>query len=312
MKMHVSTPRFSSLKGAMTNFPKLRENVWWIDVKADNALLRTLTDSYEVSVSAALSFLKIRTHCTGHNTLSEIARRSKVSEEETKNLLNGFAQANIFYPSGASPQNIDRQLVCKTFCAAMTLWTQEIVATFIGSKQLTGDLQKGLFLEGWHEAKYVHLMLEEVQQHCNDPLQQIVAKCLMDYKNSCQSAFQKLLDLGFSKQEIETSIPLPSTRLIEFLIWELICVEPTACLIVISLLAARHLNDAEKKFSRPELFSEYVHLFGVTELRRLDDISNKAHDLVHGLILQSQEIKGYYSQLNGNYLPRQAVGFLAL
>src|SRR5688572_18800669 len=89
--------------------PRLRENVWWVDVKADKALLRTLENTYEISAADALAFLKIRTHCTGHNTVDYIAWRSGIAVEDVKEVLAAFSQTDLFCPEGRLPGKVRRQ-----------------------------------------------------------------------------------------------------------------------------------------------------------------------------------------------------------
>jgi hypothetical protein len=61
-----------------------------------------------------------------------------------------------------------------------------------------------------------------------------------------------------------------------------------------------------------ELLATHRHLIAVTDRRTLDQVTNTMHDLLHAFDLQGTEIKAYYAQLNGKYVPRQPVTFDAI
>jgi hypothetical protein len=46
-------------------FPRLRENIWQIIPGEPAAYVETLDSLFEVATDQALSFMNIRTHCTG-------------------------------------------------------------------------------------------------------------------------------------------------------------------------------------------------------------------------------------------------------
>lgn len=288
--------------------PDFRENVWWIDTKTDTALMRTLKGSFEVPVPVALMFMKIRTHCTGHNTPADIAQKIGVTEEEVLDVLEVFVPAGIFR---GSEEMIEPAHISSRFAAAIELWAEEVAATCLVRTNLGGTLHIGLLLEDWHLANAMHAILAKAKEHCPVPLKEVLSTCKKEYESLQQADRQSLEALGFFRQEIEESIPLPSTRLLVFLIEELMRLDLVAWMMVMPLLAARYPAQAGDMF-HTGLFTRYKDHFTQADRTLLDALANKIHDLVHAFILQAQEIKGYYAHLNGNYLPRQPVGFFAL
>jgi hypothetical protein len=299
--------------------PRFRENVWWVDAKTDKALLRTLTRTYETPVAVALAFLAVRTHCTGHNSLEDIAKRSGCGADDVRDLLAAFAETDMFYPEGASSETVDLAQVRDRFSAAVALWAEEAAATRLPSPAPADadsrPLAAGVAVEACHESLAADAMLREAERRCASPLRELAAACRRENAQATDAALRTAAECGLSEEEVRTSAPLPSGRLIDFLLRALIDLEPAAFLMAVSLLAARRLDlafGAEERYFRLTLFAEHAERFDVGEISRLDAISNTLHDLVHAFILQAQEIKAYYGRLAGNYLPRQPVGFYAL
>lgn len=297
--------------------PRLRENVWWVETRAENGLLCTIDHQYEVPVLLAMAFLNIRSHCTGHNTLADIAKRSGMDVADVQAVLDAFRDTGIFHPSDPGQAHVEIETVRQAFSSIIALWAKETAATCIGSGAVSEDVTVGLLLEAWHETRSMDGMLDYAYRHCRDELKDIALKCRQALEEFGSYILQPLLERGFSVEEIKTSIPLPSTRLLHFMMMELVTLEPSAFLMIVSVISARSFQYADYPprdtgFYHARLFAEHHRLFTVTELGKLDSISNRAHDLIHALILQAQEIRGYYTQLNGNYLPRQPVGFYSL
>jgi hypothetical protein len=57
------------------------------------------------------------------------------------------------------------------------------------------------------------------------------------------------------------------------------------------------------------LLAANIDLIEIDDVAILDQIVNKIHDLKHAFDLQGLEIKAYYTNLDGKYLPRQPVDF---
>jgi hypothetical protein len=147
--------------------------------------------------------------------------------------------------------------------------------------------------------------------------------------------------LGFSKEEVERSIPLLSTRLIGFLMRELFELEPTSVLLVAAVIEAQEFDaheiasfkanlskhygfevdvfdpyfrhqEIDVAMGHAELFASHSDFIVINDRQLLDDIVNKLHDLKHAFDLQGLEIKAYFTDLHGKYLPRQSVEFAGI
>jgi hypothetical protein len=324
------------------SYPRLRENVWWIDPTAASARLRTSKNQYEVPTEDALMFLKMRRYCTGHHTVEDVARRSEIPCDKVVAILNSLQSVDLLYPDNEALEHIDLDAVRDTLVRACDLWATEVAWILLGRElmreELTQEVLLGGLVEAYHETREFSDALASGARRLHGGLGEVVARCAAEREGLDRYYLRTLVNLGLSEHEVKTSVPLLATRLVGFLVREMLELEPVTALLAVSVVGARHLANEEIEALRTQLRAKYdvdpsalepyfalqsretdighqrlladhCHLVDIDDLARLDSISNKVHDLIHAFILQSQEIKSYHSKQNGNYFPRQPVSF---
>jgi len=318
-------------------FPRLRENVWHIDPSSESANAITTTGTFNVPTTAALRFLELRSYCTGHNSLIEIAARSGVPLEEVEIIVDGLARAGLVTdPSAAgwmSPDEIRRRLV--KLC---TIWSHELTQTYIGNEFAKGELP-GTALIGWliemyHYVRDFPAMISHAADRASGALQGVLREYARQETGHEEFLLRTLVNLGFKRDEVAQSAPLLATRLIGFLVRELAELEPSSMLLVASLLEAQEF-DAQKveefkarletcygfparafdpyfehqaidvELRHSELLADHLELLEVGDEPRLDSMVDHIHDLKHAFDLQGLEIKAYFASPQGRYIPRQ-------
>lgn len=326
-------------------YPKLRENVWHVHPSHNTAALITSRATYQVPAVAALHFLKMRSYFTGHHSLEAIAEKSGLSMEDMTALLQSLEPADIVYEASTSDKPVPVEHVRETFTQACRIWSQELALGYIGNEFARGELPKtvliGWLLEMYHYIRDFPHAIEHGARCATGELQDILHRYAEEEKGHEEFVLRTLMNLGMSKAEVQTSIPLLSTRMIAFQMRELFEVEPSSALMVAAVLEAQEFNDAQigafKEHLRShygiqidamdpyfehqridvglghaELLATHLDLIHVIDLQTLDQIVNKIHDLKHAFDLQSVEIKHYFTALNGKYVPRQPVDFASI
>lgn len=324
-------------------YPKLKENIWHIDQQQETALLITSRDSYQVPTVAAMQFLKMRSHCTGWNSLQGVADKSGMPMADVCALLQSLEPADIVCGSGAARLSLEQvRDACLTACR---LWSNELRLSYIGNEFASGELPKSVLI-GWLLEMYHYILdfpdaIEHGASHSSGPLKAVLQKYAAEERGHESFVLQTLVNLGLTVEEIESSIPLLSTRLIGFLMRELFELVPAATLMVAAVVEAQEFDAPQVAAFKAALHKHYgiedsaldpyfrhqeidvglghaqllesnLDLLDVQEPQLLDQVMNKIHDLKHTFDLQGIEIKAYFSALNGKYLPRQPVTFASI
>ncbi len=322
--------------------PKLRENVWHIYPDQNSATLLTSTSTYSVPARPALEFLKMRSYCTGYNSVDTIARRSGLSLGDVDDLLRSLQPAGIVYTPSAQPAEIPVETVRESFSRLAALWADELRLSYIGNEftynRLSRNVLLGWLLEMYHYIKDFPDAIQQGVAYASGELRDVLAVYADQERGHEVFVLRTLVNLGVSREEVETSIPLLSTRLIGLLMRELFQLAPWTTLVVAAIVEAQEFAadqiDAFKRrmqelygiefsafdpyfqhqeidvsMGHAELLSNHRDLIDLTDRATLDDTVNKIHDLKHAFDLQGQEVKSYYSALDGRYFPRQPVLF---
>ncbi|CBJ43956.1 protein of unknown function [Ralstonia solanacearum CFBP2957] len=331
--------------GELNMFPKLRENVWHIDPERETSVLVTSRATYNVPTQAALHFLKMRSYCTGLNSIDSIAEKSGLSPADVTAILNSLEPAGILYaPSGAQGP-LEPAHVHDALLRACRIWSTELRMSYIGNEFASGELPKsvllGWLIEMYHYIKDFPHAIEHAARFATGRLKTVIEEYAAQEKGHEWYVLQTLVNLGLSEAEVRTSIPLPSTRLIGFLMRELYELEPASVLMVASVVEAQefvedHIEAFKMQLHRcyqvepaafdpyfrhqqidaglghASLLSTHLDLVNVDDRQTLDRLINQIHDLKHAFDLQSTEIKSYYTTLQGRYFPRQALEFSSI
>jgi len=323
-------------------FPKLRENVWHIDQQQDSAILITSRATFNVPTAPALQFLKMRSYCTGQHSVDRIAEKSGLSVADVNALLGSLQPSGIVYSSPSPDQKLTSAQVRDALLRACRIWSDELRMSYIGNEFADGKLPKpvliGWLLEMYHYINDFPYAIEHGARHASGKLKDLLLKFSAEEKGHEVFVLDTLLNLGMSKEEVESSIPLLSTRLIGFLMRELFELEASSALMVAAVVEAQEFDEEQiERFKtklqghygvearafdpyfqhqqidvglgHSELFASHMDLIEINDSRTLDQVVNKVHDLKHAFDLQGIEIKSYFTSLDGKYFPRQPVDF---
>jgi len=326
-------------------YPKFRHNLWSTPEDSSETTYLTVSHSiFEVATSEASKFLSIRSHCTGHNSIEDIAKKSGVSTNEVISLINPLIEANILHLPIRPVSSLSSEEIRDTLFAACRIWSEQLAETYISNEIAQGKVQKtvvlGWLLESYHYIKAFPNAVEFAANKADGKLKEILYKYAQEEKGHEEFVAQSLVRAGVSRQEVECSIPLVSTRTIELLMRELFEFEPCSVLLVARVIEAAEFDEQqveefkksavenygfEKETFTPffehvridaelehsELMEKYADLLEINSRSNLHTLVNKIHDLKHAFDLQKLEIKEYYSHV-GNYFPRQFVDFFAI
>jgi pyrroloquinoline quinone (PQQ) biosynthesis protein C len=324
-------------------YPRFKENIWHINPQQETALLITSQNSYQVPTAAALQFLKMRSHCTGWNSLEAVAEKSDMPMDDVRALLRSLEPADIL--CGSTAQALSTQQVREACQQACRIWSSELRLSYIGNEFASGELPKpvliGWLLEMYHYIRDFPDAIEHAASWSSGPLKALLQRYANEERGHESFVLDTLVNLGLTVEEVQNSIPLLSTRLIGFLMRELFELEPAATLMVAAVVEAQEFDapqiDAFKAalhkhygieasafnpyfrhqeidvgLGHAQLLEANLHLLDLQEPQLLDQVMNKIHDLKHAFDLQGIEIKAYFSALNGKYLPRQPVTFASI
>ena len=326
-------------------FPKFRHNLWTNYEDAPEITYLTVSHgTYEVPTEDASRFLKIRSFCTGYSSLADIAAKSKMSEQEVKSIISSLIEIDTLHLPFKSVETLTKKEIIRTLEAATNIWSEQLVDTHISRDIFLGKTSKnvviGWLLETYHYVKLFPSALEVASIHAKGQLKELLVEYTKQEKGHERFILQSLLKAGLSKQEVEDSIPLISTRTIDLLFKELFALEPATVLLVASIIEAEDLDknsaqevtkmlhevhgfpidmlnpffdhvEIDSKFGHHQLLQNNMKLMEEINPLCLHDIVNKLHDIKHAFDLQKLEIKDYYEK-TGNYLPRQYVDFFAI
>ena len=326
-------------------FPKLKENVWHIDPQQDTALLITSQNKFQVPAAAALQFLRMRSYCTGWHSLEDVAEKSGLSLDDVNALLSSLAPAGIVYGATDEGSKLSAEHVRDVLSRACCIWSDELRISYIGNEFAEGALPKSVLI-GWLIEMYHYIRdfpdaIEHGAEHASGKLRDVLRRYADEERGHEGFVLQTLLNLGMSKVEVTTSIPLLSTRLVGFLMRELFELEPASTLMVAAVIEAQEFDEPQIAKFKARLLEHYgidvrafdpyfrhqeidvslghaallasnMDLVEINDAHLLDQLVNKIHDLKHAFDLQGIEIKAYFTTLNGKYLPRQPVTFASI
>jgi len=325
--------------------PRLRENVWHIYPDGDSATLVTTRDSFEVDHDDAVKFLRMRSHCTGSHTISEIAQRSGLEVVEVVDTLRSLSEAEVVLSDGAQEAPLDAAEVRTMMLTICDLWASELRNNYIGAELAQGDQPKSVLI-GWLFEAYHYIAdfpkaIDHATKHASGALRKVLEIYADQERDHAEFVVRTLENLGVSRHELVTSTPLVSTRAIGWLMREMFEHEPSSALMMAALVEATEVDDdAVRPFKEriselydvpltvldpyfehqeidlamghADLFKNNAALVEITDRARIDTVVNNLHDLKHGFELQTLEIKQYYTDLFGRYMPRQKMRYAAL
>jgi len=319
----------------------LRENIWYIFPAEGTAQLLTPEADFEVGADEALEFLRMRSYCTGHASLEDIARRSGVPLAKVEEVLASLEDVQIVFGGDERAPMLPWARNHEILSAACLLWRDELRFTRIENRLLGEGLAReilvGWLVERYHHARDFTAMFETAAVGAGGELSDFLASMAEQLRGHEEYFVQALENLGLTRAEVQTSNPLLSTRLIAFLMTELVEIEPWSALMIAALLEPGEPTsvDHERTLLRahygldPGVFAPlheqrraaieigYGQLLAQTPQlgpvvptpSLLDTLVNKVHELRHAFDFQGQELESYFGRLEGKYLPKQPLDF---
>lgn len=329
-----------------SQFPKFRHNLWTsFDNNPDVTYLTVSHAKFEVPTEEAKKFLRFRSFCTGHNSLEDISKKSGIDKEEVSEIVQSLSEADILHRPIQPLETLSDDDITETLMNACEIWSEQLAETHLAVSIFKGKTSKntliGWLLETYHYIKNFPRALEVAESACDNPeLKAILTEYKQQEENHEIFVLRTLQKLGVSKEEVETSIPLVTTRLIQLLMEELFRLEPVSVFLVARIIEAddyaedqighlkkdlmHHYDIAEDAFDdffkhveideqlgHSELLEKHQAYLSSIDRSKLHQIVNKLHDLKHAFDAQKLEIQDYYNH-QGNYFPRQFVDYFAI
>lgn len=325
--------------------PKFRHNLWTnYDDQPDLTYLVVSHSKFEVPRSEAEIFLQIRSHCTGHHTIPEIARKGGVDEGKARSILGSLVEAEVLRPRYRPIDEMSEDEIREVLFAACRIWGEQLAETYVAADIQAGKLSReivtGWLLETYHYIRAFPGAIAHAARHAEGELRDLLEVYADQERGHEAYVLQCLTNLGFKSEEVMDSIPLVSTQLIDMLMRELFTDAPAAALLVAAVVEAGEVEESEAGVLRKaverhygipaealqpleehmmidsglghrELAEKHPHLIRFEGEDRIHNLVNRMHDIKHAFDLQSLEIKDYYSH-KGNYVPRQFVDFFAV
>lgn len=334
-----------ALMDASVERPKFRHNLWTTyDEEPDLTYLAVSHGLYEVPTNEAKEFLKFRSHCTGHHSIDEISALSGVAAADVRKIVQSLADADVLRPRYKSFSELSADEIRKVLFSAVAMWAEQLRETGIAAALVDGRLPKpaliGWLLETYHYINQFPAAIAYGAQHATGEMKNILNTYANQETGHEIFVQRTLTNLGLSDAEVATSIPLVSTRLIDFLMREMISEAPPSALLLAGILEAGDLEDEEAdgffnriseaykvpvaafdplrehmmidaKLGHAELGQVNAHLIEFSSEKQLHAAVNRLHDIKHAFDLQKLEIEDYYCK-QGDYIPRQFVDFFAI
>ncbi|HEU5323149.1 MAG TPA: iron-containing redox enzyme family protein, partial [Methylomirabilota bacterium] len=241
-------------------------------------------------------------------------------------------------------EDLDAKEIRDGLQAACRIWSEQLAETHLVNDIAAGRVPRtvllGWLLETYHYVKAFPHALEVAAAAATGPLREVLARYAGEEHGHEAFVAESLVRAGFTRQEVETSIPLVSTRTIDLLMREMFRLFPASALLVAAVLEvegsepeglAAFRRGVRDRYGVPEealvpfhehvavddrlgharLLHEHVDLVTFPDGDALHRVVNGLHDLKHAFDLQKLEIVDYYSR-TGNYVPRQFVSFFAI
>jgi len=331
---------------ALLGRPRLRENVWRIRPGEQASELETLQGVFEVETARALVFMRIRSHCTPHNSLDVIATRSGVSRERViADLFSLIEPAVLVGPVRHDDAAVSTAQVANVLMNAASLWGRELSTTLIANR-LCEEVQPLSLIQGWlletyHYVADFPVAIQFAADTADGELRDVLQHYAAEERGHEKFVLRSLEAIGLSSAEVESSRPLASTRAVMLMMRSLFSVHPATVLLMAHMVEASEVpledlrqlrRDIESRQQLPEdslapifehqaidaslghqtLLSRHRYLLPTGPRALLDEIVGGLHDLKHLFELQTQEIQAYYRELRGQFLPPQPIKYQSL
>lgn len=328
-----------------TSVPKLRHNLWTsFEDTPETTYLTVSHGKFAVPTAEAQLFLKMRGFCTGHHSRSEVIRRSGLESDRAENILSSLEEAGVFRPAYQPFQALDAANLRETLLSACRIWSEQMAETNIAVDIMAGkgtpQTVIGWMLETYHYIRTFPEAIQVAADAADGELRETLYAYAAQERGHEAFVLRTLRGLGLDTAEVESSVPLVSTRLIDLLMREMFAETPCSALLLARIVEAAELDDEDigafqaavtRQYGFPddalEPFFEHSrideglghaslaernqHLITVGSEAALHRLVNRLHDIKHAFDLQKLEIVHYYNNV-GNYVPRQFVDYFAI
>jgi hypothetical protein len=336
---------FAKLAKDWSKLPKFRHNLWTNYADApDVTFLVVSHGKFEVPKSEAETFYRLRTHCTGHHTIAEVAAKSGVPEKQTREMLHALMESGISRPTYRPLAEMTEDEIREVLFAACRIWGEQLAETYIAARIQEGKVPKEVFrgwlLETYHYIRAFPDAVAVAAKHAKGELAEVLTEYARQERGHEAFILKCLVATGFKKEEVLESHPLVSTRLIDLLMREMFADAPASALLLAAVVEAGEMEEGERsefrlavsrhydlpesallpfeehvaidaEFEHGKLAEKYAHLIRFEGEAQVHNVVNRMHDIKHAFDVQSLEIADYYSHM-GNYIPRQFVDFFGV
>ncbi|NOK33336.1 hypothetical protein HMI49_09025 [Corallococcus exercitus] len=325
-------------------YPRFRQNILHLYSAAETARLFYASGQFELPLSDANKLMLIRGHCTGFNSVEEIAQKSGIPRQEVACIAEALADEGLLHGEespGSSPTPGEVREALRKICS---LWGDELRLLYIGNRFAAGDLPKpvlvGWLLEMYHYIRDCPLAIGYAASLARGPLKEVLLKYASEESGHESFVLKALMRLGLSREAVEASTPLVSTRLIGYTMRDLAQIAPGSMLLMAAMVEAQEFNpegiqeftnalikaydipaDAlepifehqkiDVEMGHAQLLDSNLDLIDITDRAVLDKLVDRLHDLKHAFELQNTEIAEYYSDC-GRLVPRLPVAFQSI
>ena len=266
------------------------------------------------------------------------ANSKAISELVTSVTMNHISEA----PSKLD--SLSKRALVDKLNNSTKMWSKQFASNHISQEIFLGNTSRnvviGWLLETYHFIKSFPSALEVASNHAHGELKTLLIEYTRQEEGHEWFLLQCLLKAGLSKQDVEFSAPLISTRSIDFLFKELFAIEPASVLLVAHIVEEKNFDqeymtiisktlhdrhgfamDMLKPFfdhisiddmlGHHDLLKNNLKLLDDINPYNLHDILCKLHDIKLAFELQKLEIRDYYDK-SINYIPRQHVDFFSI
>ena len=299
--------------------------------------------SFEISTADANIFLQFRGLCTGHHSIGDIAQKTGISHERITSMIDTFSEIGMLRKS--SDISLEPKVLTQTVLSACELWAAQLADTNIFNdilyNQETLSTLKGWLLETYHYIKtFPHTVQLAASLEADPHLKNVFEVYAGQEMGHEEFVLNCLTCLGFTRNEVENSIPLVTTRMISLLMNEMVTRKPSTILCIAKMIEASEFDlesvnnirslmsgkygisgnslnalfehtRVDYELGHETLLDENIAYLSFSSEQEASDILNRLHDIKHAFDAQKLEIKDYYNH-DGNYVPRQRVDYYAI
>lgn len=327
--------------------PRLRHCTFFVRDQGGPVLMIVGDEHFEIEQQGAnlKSFLNFKRYLDGRHTIAEISEITGVAVADAVGIVSTFAEQGLLREEDLDLQRIPSDVFLKQIDKSTAMWTEQIGYHRLWSGLEKQDYRKevflGLIMETYHYINSASRHISTAIAHCTDPhWKRLLSEYLSEEYDHAWMARDSLVNMGLSKEEVETAHPLIGTMSWINNLCEIAREDTLGYLACTKLFEARGTETLEGAETLQRLAEAYGYPAGclaplvshVAEdvkaahtglleeaLATVDFVPaaqahravNNLHDLKHSFDQYNDNIIFYYSDVS-NYIPRLKVDYFSL